>query len=390
MIGKKFKATRLEQIPPYLFAEIDRKVQEKRSKGVDVIGLDVGDPDMPSPDYVVEALIEAARDPRNHHYPSYYGLKSLREAIAYWYEQRFGVVLDPDTEVLPTLGSKDGISHAPFAFVETGDVVLVPDPGYTVYATSAIMAGATVYRMPLLAENKYLPDLESIPRDVLEKAKLIWLNYPNNPTAATAPKEFLEQVVDFCHNYGIILCHDFPYSEIAFNGYRPISILEIDGAKDVAIEFHSLSKTFNMTGWRIGWICGNRDLVQLVGQVKTNIDSGIFQAVQLAAITALKSGDDFTRRMCEIYFRRHKRVVEVLNALGWSLQPPNSTFYIWAPVPQGYDSISFAQKVLDQAGVNITPGVGFGQYGEGYFRLSVTVSDDRLEEALDRLSRLNI
>ena len=383
-------AQRLSRIPPYLFAEIDRKVQEKMRSGVDVISLGIGDPDLPTPARIVNVLQEAAADPHNHRYPSYFGLAELRSAIAGWYRERFGVTLDPQTEILPTLGSKDGISHVPLALVDPGDVVLAPDPGYTVYVTGAIMAGAEPYAMPLTAANHWLPDLEAIPTDVAERARLMWLNYPNNPTAAVAERDFLVAAVEFCRRHGIVLCHDAPYSEIAFDGYRPLSLFEIPGAKEVGLEFHSLSKTFNMTGWRIGWVCGRADLIALMGQLKTNIDSGIFQAVQLAAVEALNGGEEETRAACAVFARRHRLVADTLNSLGWSIKPPRATFYVWAPVPDGYDSIGFAGHVLDEVGVNITPGVGFGPHGEGYFRLSVTAPDARLAEAMKRLDRLRL
>ena len=383
-------AKRLGLIPPYLFAEIDRKVQEKKRAGVDVISLGVGDPDLPTPKRIVSVLQESAADPANHRYPSYFGLSELRESIAGWYKDRSGVELDPATEILPTLGSKDGISHVPLALVDPGDVVLAPDPGYTVYVTGAVMAGAGPYIMPLTAKNRWLPDLDAIPEDVARKARLMWLNYPNNPTAATADREFLESAVEFCRRHDIVLCHDAPYSEIAFDGYRPLTLFEIPGAKDVGLEFHSLSKTYNMTGWRIGWVCGRADLVYLIGQLKTNIDSGIFQAVQWAAIEAMNGAETETLAACEIYARRHRLVADTLNELGWNIKPPRATFYVWAPVPEGYDSIGFASHVLDEVGVNITPGVGFGKYGEGYFRLSVTAPDARLEEAMSRMRTLKL
>jgi LL-diaminopimelate aminotransferase len=383
-------AQRLGLIPPYLFAEIDRKVQEKKRAGVDVISLGIGDPDLPTPGRIVSVLQEAAADPANHRYPSYFGLAELREAIARWYRERFNVTLDPVTEILPTLGSKDGISHVPLALVDPGDVVLAPDPGYTVYVTGALMAGGEPYIMPLEPQNHWLPDLDAIPDAVAERSRLMWLNYPNNPTAAVADRAFLERAVNFCRRHGIVLCHDAPYSEIAFDGYRPLSLFEIDGAKEIGLEFHSLSKTYNMTGWRIGWVCGRADLIGLIGQLKTNIDSGIFQAVQWAAIEALNGGEAETLAACEVYARRHRLVADTLNALGWSIKPPRATFYVWAPVPSGYDSIRFAGHVLDEVGVNITPGVGFGAHGEGYFRLSVTAPDARLEEAMARLRRLKL
>ena len=383
-------AIRLNKIPPYLFAEIDRRVQEKKKAGVDVISLGIGDPDLPTPPRIVHVLQEAAADPANHRYASYFGLAELREAIAGWYGHRSGVTLDPSTEILPTLGSKDGIAHVPLALVDPGDVVLAPDPGYTVYVTGALMAGAEPYIMPLTAPNQWLPDLDAIPEDVAQRARLMWLNYPNNPTAAVADRDFLERAVAFCRRNDIILCHDAPYSEIAFAGYRPLTLFEIPGAKEIGLEFHSLSKTFNMTGWRIGWVCGRADLVGLIGQLKTNIDSGIFQAVQWAAIEALNGGDQDTRAACDVYARRHRLVADTLNDLGWRIKPPRATFYVWAAVPKGYDSIGFASHVLDEVGVNITPGVGFGAHGEGYFRLSVTAPDARLEEAMARMRTLKL
>jgi LL-diaminopimelate aminotransferase len=383
-------AKRLGRIPPYLFAEIDRKVQEKRRAGVDVISLGIGDPDLPTPQRIVNVLQEAAADPSNHRYPSYFGLAELRQAIAGWYGERSGVKLDPNTEILPTLGSKDGIAHVPLALVDPGDVVLAPDPGYTVYVTGALMAGAEPYVMPLTEANQWLPDLDAIPDEVARSARLMWLNYPNNPTAAVADREFLERAVAFCTRHDIILCHDAPYSEIAFGGYRPLTLFEIPGAKEIGLEFHSLSKTYNMTGWRIGWVCGRADLVGLIGQLKTNIDSGIFQAVQWAAIEALNGGEQETRAANDVYAKRHRLVAETLNDLGWNIKPPRATFYVWAPVPDGYDSIGFASHVLDEVGVNITPGVGFGPHGEGYFRLSVTAPDARLEEAMTRMRKLKL
>jgi LL-diaminopimelate aminotransferase len=383
-------ARRLARIPPYLFAEIDRRVQAKKAAGVDVISLGIGDPDLPTPGRIVSALQEAAADPANHQYPSYFGLLELRSAIADWYAGRFGVKLDPDSEVLPTLGSKDGISHAPFAFVDPGEVVLAPDPGYTPYATGAIMAEGEPYMLPLTAANAWLPDLGAVPAAVWRRAKLLWLNYPNNPTAAIAPDAFFEEAISYCSRNGVILCHDAPYTEIAFEGYRPPSLLQFPGGKEVGIEFHSVSKTYNMTGWRVGWIAGNAALIKALGQLKTNIDSGIFQAVQWAAVEALRGGEEDTRAANDVYLRRHRRVAEVFNGLGWKVTPPKATFYVWAPVPKGYNSISFAGHVLDQVGVNITPGVGFGPHGEGYFRLSVTANDNRLDEALDRLRTLRV
>lgn len=381
---------RMRRIPPYLFAEIDKKVSAKRAAGVDVIGLDIGDPDLPTPSRIVSVLQKAAADPVNHRYPSYSGLLELRQAIAGWYAARFGVALDPETEILPTLGSKEGIVHAPLALVDPGGVVLVPDPGYPPYATSAILAGGEPRAMPLEPGRGWLPDLDAIPADTARGARVMWLNYPNNPTSATADLEFFRRAVDYCREHEIVLCHDAPYSEICFGDYRAPSLLQVEGAREVGLEFHSVSKTFNMTGWRLGWVCGNPSLVGLIARLKTNLDSGIFLPVQRAAVEALRGGEAETRAACEVFHRRHLKVAETLRSLGLEVQAPRAALYQWVPVPAGYDSIGFAARVLDEAAVNITPGVGFGEHGEGYCRLSVTVPDARLEEALDRLSRLRL
>jgi LL-diaminopimelate aminotransferase len=380
-------ARRMSRIPPYLFAEIDKKVAAKRAAGVDVIALDIGDPDTPTPGHIVDAARDALPHVENQRYASYFGMPALRQAVAGWYKGRFDVDVDPDSEILPTLGSKDGISHLPFALVDPGDVVLVPSPGYPVYFTGTVMADGEPHILPLRAENGWLPDLEAVPAAVVERARILWLNYPNNPTAATAPRDFYEKALTFCRRNGIVLCHDFPYSEVTFRGYRAPSVLEIPGAKEVAIEFHSLSKTFNMTGWRIGMAVGNEAVLRLLGQVKTNIDSGIFPVVQRAGIAALEGPDNDA--LNGIYEARQSRTLEVLRDLGWrDAVAPDATFYLWLPVPDGYTSVSFASHVLDQAGVNVTPGNGFGEYGEGYFRLSLTVPDQRLDEALERLRKL--
>ncbi|GAC1331284.1 MAG: LL-diaminopimelate aminotransferase [Candidatus Dormibacteria bacterium] len=380
-------ARRMARIPPYLFAEIDRKVAAKRAAGVDVIALDIGDPDTPTPEHIVRAAMEAVQKGENHRYASYFGMPALREAIAGWYQRRFDVTLDPASEVLPTLGSKDGISHLPFALVNPGDVVLMPSPGYPVYLTGTVMADGDPYLLPLTAANNWLPDLDAIPDEVAARARILWLNYPNNPTAATAPREFFEKALAFCRRHEIVLCHDAPYSEVAFRGYRPLSILQLDGAREVAVEFHSLSKTFNMTGWRVGMAVGNPEVLKLLGTVKTNIDSGIFPVVQHAAIAALNG--PALEGMNAVYERRQARTLDVLREIGWpDAVAPDATFYLWLPVPEGYSSVSFATRVLDEAGVNVTPGNGFGEPGEGYFRLSLTVPDHRLDEALERLRKL--
>jgi LL-diaminopimelate aminotransferase len=381
-------ARRMARIPPYLFAEIDKKVAAKRAAGIDVIALDIGDPDTPTPQDIVAAAQDALRNGENHRYASYYGMPALRRAIAGWYQRRFRVELDPESEILPTLGSKDGISHLPFALVDPGDVVLVPSPGYPVYLTGTVMADGEPYLMPLTAADQWLPDLDAIPGSVADRARVLWLNYPNNPTAATAPLEFYEKALAFCRRHGIVLCHDFPYSEVTYRGYRAPSILEVPGAREVAIEFHSLSKTFNMTGWRIGMAVGNAEVLRLLGQVKTNIDSGIFPVVQHAGIAALEG--PVNDALNDIYESRQARTLAVLREVGWrDAVAPDATFYLWLPVPDGYTSVSFAARVLDEAAVNVTPGNGFGEHGEGYFRVSLTVPDNRLDEALERLRKLS-
>jgi len=383
-------ARRMERIPPYLFAEIDRKVAAKRAAGVDVITLDIGDPDLPTPAFVVEAAAQALRDPANHRYPSYYGLRALRVAQAEWYRRRFGVELDPDAEVLPLIGSKEGIAHLPIALVDPGDAVLCPDPGYPVYVTGAIMADAEPHRLPLREDSGFLPDLSAIPEDVLSRARLLWLNYPNNPTAAVATDEFFREAIALCRERGIVLAHDAPYTEIAYDGYRAPSVLQYEGARDVAVEFHSLSKTYDMTGWRVAMCVGNAEVVKLLGQVKTNVDSGIFQAVQLAAIEAMTEPEAELQRRNAVIRRRQLEVREAFAAVGIDIPLPRATFYLWGRVPSGFDSIGFAARVLDEVGVNITPGVGFGPSGEGYFRVSVTAPDARVEEACERLRGLRL
>ena len=391
MIGERGRAAaRMARIPPYLFAEIDRTVAAKRAAGVDVIALDIGDPDLPTPPAIVEAAAAAVRDPANHRYASYYGLPELRAAMAGWYARRFGVELDPDTEVLPTLGSKDGIAHLPIALADPGDVILAPDPGYPVYVTGAIMAEAEPYRIPLLPERGFLPDLTAIPDAVARRARLLWLNYPNNPTAGVAGTDFLAEAVVFCRERGIVLAHDAPYTEIAFDGYRAPSVLEVEGAREVALEFHSLSKTYNMTGWRIGMAVGNRELVGLLGQVKTNLDSGVFQVVQRAAISALAEPDAGLAERNAVIRSRQRRLVDALGAVGIEVALPRATFYLWGRVPDGFDSIGFAAAVLDRIGVNLTPGVGFGPSGEGWFRISVTAPDARIDEACERIRGLRL
>ncbi|RMH35487.1 MAG: LL-diaminopimelate aminotransferase [Nitrospirae bacterium] len=381
-------AERIRTLPPYLFAAIDDMKRKAIERGMDIINLGVGDPDLPTPTPIIEALQRAAMDPRHHQYPSYDGLLSFRTAVAQWYGRRFGVDLDPATEVLTLIGSKEGIGHVPLAFLDPGDVALVPSPGYPVYPVGTSFAGGTPYVMPLRKEHGFLPDLSAIPSDVARRAKLMFLNSPNNPTAAVASKEFFEQVVEFARTYEIIICHDAAYSEIYYDGHRPPSFLEAAGAKDVGIEFHSLSKTFNMTGWRIGFAVGNREVIAGLGKVKTNIDSGVFQAIQEAGITALELDTQFTDRIRSIYQERRDVLIPGLQQLGLAVGKPAATFYAWVEVPEGFTAASFTAHLIEHAGIVTTPGNGFGEPGEGYIRMTLTTSKDRLAEAVERIRKV--
>jgi LL-diaminopimelate aminotransferase len=378
------KAQRLKRLPPYLFKEIDRKKAEVRAKGVDIIDLGIGDPDLPTPSHIIEAMQEAVMDPPNHRYPSYSGMLEYRAAVAEWYKNRFKVDLDPEKEVLALIGSKEGIAHLPLAFINPGDVSLVPTPAYPVYNTATIFAGGESFFMPLTAEHQFLPDLEVIPKDVARKAKLLFINYPNNPTAAVADMRFFERVVSFARQNRILVCHDAAYSEIAFNGYRPLSFLQAEGAKEVGLEFHSLSKTYNMTGWRIGFVVGNSQAIDGLGAIKSNVDSGVFQAVQKAAIKAIKHDQYCVKEIGEVYTKRRDLMVDGLRKAGFELDTPKASFYLWVRVPHGYTSARLATRLLEK-GVVVTPGNGFGEPGEGYFRIALTQKRERLAEALERI-----
>lgn len=380
-------AKRIDNLPPYLFARIDEMKAKKRAEGVDVIDLGVGDPDLPTPPHVVQALIDAAQDPDNHHYPSYLGMQSFREAVAGWYSRRFSVDLDPSTEIISLMGSKDGVAHIPEVLVNPGDYVLVPSPGYPVYSTGTLFAEGKIHEMPLLQEHAFLPDLDAIPREVADASKLMWINYPNNPTSAIAPPAFYEEVVQFAREHQIVVVSDNAYSEVSFDGYRAPSFLETDGASEVGIEMHSLSKTYNMTGWRIGMACGNPDIVAGLGRVKTNVDSGAFNAIQHAAITALTGPQDCVGRACAIYQERRDALVKGLAELGLDVTAPKATFYVWAPVD---DCMAFAAKLLDETGIVATPGVGFGKNGEGFVRFAITRSIERIHEAVDRMRGIDL
>lgn len=381
-------AKRIEKLPPYLFAEIDRRVEQAKARGADIISFGVGDPDLPTPPHVVEALVEAARDSSTHRYPSYTGMPQLRASIANFYAQRFGVKLDPDEQVQPLVGSKEGIFHLPVAFVDPGDVALVPDPGYPVYETGTILAGGEPHLMPLTADNGFMPDLDRLDTKIVERATVMWLNYPSNPTSATVERDFFQRAVDFCNEHDLLLAHDAAYTEVTYDGYIAPSVLEADGALDCAVEFHSLSKTYNMTGWRIGWVCGSSRAVEAMKRLKTNIDSGIFDAVQRAGIAALEGPGDQLRHCIERYRHRRDLLCEGLTSMGVHVRPPKGAIYVWAPVPNGHTSESFTALLLDQADIVVAPGNGYGPTGEGYVRFSLTVSDERLEEGVERLRKV--
>jgi len=379
-------ARRIENLPPYLFVEISRKIAEKRAHGEDVISLAVGDPDIPTPRHIITRLCQAAQDPQNHRYPESEGLPEFRRAIAQWYERRFSVTLDPDREVLPLIGAKEGIGHIALCFIDPGDIALVPDPAYPVYSIGTMFAGGSSHYMPLTEDNDFLPDLDRIPGGIARKAKILWINYPNNPTAAVAELEFFKQVVAFAKKYDIAVCHDGPYTEVAFDGYRPVSFLEAAGAREAGVEFHSLSKSYNMTGWRVGMVVGNAGIIDALRRVKSNLDSGIPQAIQHAAIEALTGPQDCVSEHNAIYQRRRDRLLQTLSQIGLKAKPPRASLYIWARVPDGYTSLEFATSLLEEAGVVVTPGTSYGKHGEGYIRLSLTIPDERLEEALARLT----
>ncbi len=379
---------KVQALPPYLFLEIDKAKRKARAEGRDIIDLGVGDPDQPTPKFIIDALSKAVEDPANHRYALDQGMPVLRSAISGWYKRRFKVNLNPDTEILPLIGSKEGIAHFPLAFLDPGDVSLVPDPGYPPYKGGTILAGGKPHPVPLLESNAFLPDLNKIPFIARRKAKIIFVNYPNNPTNACASDDFYQQLIEFAAKNKIIIISDLAYSEMAYDGYKPASLLEFPGAREVTIEFHSLSKTFNMTGWRIGWASGNPQLIGALAKVKSNIDSGIFSAIQLAGVAALDGPQDYLKSMCQLYQERRDILCAGLNALGWKAIKPKAAFYVWIKIPPKENSIDFAGRLLKDADIVATPGVGFGKYGEGYIRMALTVPKDRIKEALERLKKI--
>lgn len=381
---------RLEKIPPYLFAEIDRKIAEAKAKGVDIISLGIGDPDTPTLAPVVAEMHKAIDNPANHDYPPYNGTAKFRNAACEWMKNRFGVELDADKEMLCNIGSKEAIAHIFFAFVDKGDYTLIPDPGYPVYKNATIFAGGTPFAMPLLEENGFLPDFDKIPEDVAKKSKLMFLNYPNNPTGAVADLEFYKKAVDFCKKYDILLCSDMAYSEMTFDGYKAPSVLQVEGGKDVAIEFYSHSKSYNMTGWRVGFVCGNADAVKALGTIKNNIDSGTFKAIQDAAAEAFTVDKKYIEDLNNMYQERRDAAEEGLRELGWDIKPSKATFYLWLPTPKGMSSEEFVTEMLEKAGVVVPPGNGYGSYGEGYFRIALTKDVDTIKECIQRMKNAGI
>lgn len=381
---------RLEKIPPYLFAEIDRKIDEAKAKGIDIISLGIGDPDTPTLQPVVDEMHKAIDNSKNHDYPPYNGTAQFRNGTKEWMKKRFGVELNADTEILANIGSKEAIAHVFFAYVDKGDYTLVPDPGYPVYKNATIFAGGTPYAMPLLESNGYLPDLDKIPEDIAKKSKIMFLNYPNNPTGAIADLEFYKKAVDFCKKYDILLCSDMAYSEMTYDGYKAPSVLEVEGAKDVAIEFYSHSKSYNMTGWRVGFVCGNATAIKALGTIKNNIDSGTFKAIQQAATAAFTIDQSYIDKLNKMYQERRDAMEEGLRELGWDIKPTKATFYIWIPTPAGMTSEEFATLMLEKAHVVVPPGIGYGKCGEGYIRIALTKDVETIKKALQRMKDAGI
>jgi len=378
-------AKRVESLPPYLFAEISKKIAAKRAAGVDIVTFGIGDPDLPTPQNILAELHRASDDPSNHRYPESEGLPELGKAIADWYDRRFEVKFTPMKETLPLIGSKEGIAHVALCFIDPGDIALVPDPGYPVYEIGTMFAGGTSYKLDCTRESGWKPNLDAIPEDVARKAKILWLNYPNNPTGAVADIAFFEKAVAFAKKYDVAILHDNPYCDVAYDGYKPVSIFQVPGARDVAIEFNSWSKIYNMTGWRIGMVVGNETMIDALMRVKSNIDSGIPQAVQRMAIEAVYGPQDCIDEHNAIYQRRRDRIVEVLRRAGLEVDTPKASLYVWAKLPAGVTSADYAARLIEDTGVVVTPGRGYGLNGEGYIRLSVTTPDDRLEEGMRRL-----
>ena len=383
-------AKRISMVPQYPFVEISRKIAAKKAEGVDIISFGIGDPDIATPDFIIRSLEQAANNPANHRYPESDGLPEFKKAVADWYKNRFGVDLQPDSEVLSLIGAKEGIGHASFCFIEDGDIALVPDPGYPVYSVGTIFASGKTYLMPLKRENNFLPDLDSIPEDIAKKATVMWLNYPNNPTGAVADLDFFNQVVEFGKKFDIAILHDACYSEIAYDGYKPISFMQVPGAKDIGLEFQSLSKSHNMTGWRVGMAVGNAEIIDSLMVIKSNLDSGVPQAIQQMAISALSTESEWETNRNQIYQRRRDVLCDTLESLGLELEAPNASLYVWVPIPDGYTSAGFAEAILEGCDIVVSPGSSYGENGEGFIRFSLTLSDSDLDRAVNRLASWKI
>ncbi|MEI6863318.1 MAG: LL-diaminopimelate aminotransferase [Candidatus Omnitrophota bacterium] len=381
------RSERIKKLPPYLFVELDKAKRKAREEGRDIIDLGIGDPDIPTPNFIIDALTKAARDPKNHRYPLDQGLPEFRSAVSAWFTKRYGVTLDPESEILPLIGSKEGIAHMPLAFVNPGDVVLVPDPCYPPYKSGTLFAGAEPVLMPLIEKNHFLPDLKAVNHAILHKVRMIFINYPNNPTGAVCDKKFFKDVVDFAKKHNIIVCQDAAYSEMGYDGYKAPSIFEVEGAKDVAVEFHSLSKTFNMTGWRIGFACGNRELIEGLAKIKSNMDSGVFFAIQWAGVAALANYDNHIEKVSKVYEERRDVLVGGLKELGRDVTSPSATFYVWTKVPHRFTSATLSKALLEKCDIVATPGNGFGENGEGYVRFALTVDKSRILEAMERIKK---
>ncbi|MBE3587148.1 MAG: LL-diaminopimelate aminotransferase [Thermoanaerobacteraceae bacterium] len=381
------EAKRMRGLSSAIFSELEQLKKQVEARGRKVINLSVGSPDRPPAPHIIAALHRAVDNPLNYRYPLD-GLPALHRAVAGWYRRRFGVTIDPDGEVLVLMGSQDGLAHIALAYIDPGDVALVPDPGYPIYAGSILLAGGEIYPMPLLARNNFLPDLGSIPKEVARRAKLMWLNYPNNPVAASANRPFFEKVVAFARQFDIIVCHDVAYAELAYDGFKPMSFLEVPGAREVGIEFYSLSKTYNMAGCRIGFALGNREILGALGRIKSNIDYGVFRVVQEAGIAALEGPQDCVRETARLYQRRRDVLVDGLGRYGWLMPKPSASMFVWAPLPAGYaSSRQFALDLLEKAGVLVVPGLAFGANGEGYVRIALVQEEDLLAEAVERVGR---
>ncbi|HEM56012.1 MAG TPA: aminotransferase class I/II-fold pyridoxal phosphate-dependent enzyme [Thermodesulfobium narugense] len=383
-------AKRIQNVPPYLFSEIDKKKNKLRAEGRDLIDFGIGDPDLPTPMFVVNAMKEFVEDPRNHRYPPYEGTYSFRKTISEWFLKRFNVSLDPDKEVMALIGSKEGIAHIPFSFVDEGDYTLLPNPSYPVYNVATILAGGTPYFMPINEENNFLPEFEKIPVEILEKTKILFLNYPNNPTGAVANLEFFEKAVYYAKKYDFLICHDMAYSEMTYDNYVSPSLLQIDGAREVSVEFHSLSKMFNMTGWRVGFVVGSSEAIKALGIIKTNVDSGLFVAIQQASEVALRDDSNFIAKMNNIYVRRRDLLVNGLKSLGSDIKPPKGSFYLWVKTPKDFDASSFTERLILETNIVVTPGSGYGSEGNKYVRFAITVSEDRIKEAIERMKSKSI